>query len=234
MATLRDSLATISRISWLWNFSIFFTSWAWSVLYTKQTKSSVTLIHKLPSECLYLRTTRAFIGSARYSFSAARLNSSQVWYCGIVGPRRKARGGKAGTRGRTTRPTHQLTNPPSASPHGHQPQQGPLPEDGGAAAHQQLVPLGGRGHPRPMRRRDVAKWAEPELCPREWARSNRALGDRWEVATAPSADLEDREACPSATWAALQGRPGSSTKPETQRRWRQLNGDDRVQLSPTA
>lgn len=35
MATLRDSLATISRISWLWNFSIFFTSWAWSVLYTK-------------------------------------------------------------------------------------------------------------------------------------------------------------------------------------------------------
>lgn len=38
MAALRDSLATMSRISWLWNFSIFFTSCAWSVLYSKHCK----------------------------------------------------------------------------------------------------------------------------------------------------------------------------------------------------
>lgn len=53
MAALRDSLATMSRMSWLWNFSIFFTSCAWSVLYSKHCKTKF-LISDLTSTAFYL------------------------------------------------------------------------------------------------------------------------------------------------------------------------------------
>lgn len=52
MAALRDSLATISRISWLWNFSIFFTSCAWSVLYSKHCKRKLLSI-RFHLHCFY-------------------------------------------------------------------------------------------------------------------------------------------------------------------------------------
>lgn len=52
MAALRDSLATISRISWLWNFSIFFTSCAWSVLYSKHCKRKLLNI-RFHLHCFY-------------------------------------------------------------------------------------------------------------------------------------------------------------------------------------
>uniref|UniRef100_A0A0E9WK08 Uncharacterized protein n=1 Tax=Anguilla anguilla TaxID=7936 RepID=A0A0E9WK08_ANGAN len=78
MATLRDSLETMNLINLPCSFSIFLTSWAWSVLYCKHTASSVTFIQRFPSQWRYFSTTLTFIGSVKYSFSAALANPSHI------------------------------------------------------------------------------------------------------------------------------------------------------------
>lgn len=87
MVTLRDSLATVSHISWLWNFSVFFPSWACSVLQdTKQTRSSVTCVFNtqvfIRMPVLENHTCLHSVSEVKLlSQQAAWLNSSQVWYC---------------------------------------------------------------------------------------------------------------------------------------------------------